>query len=265
MLSSDVAVKLLNVILFRQTAVENNYNAPRHYSALSFRLTSGATYVTMDGETIDACPGTISFIPEDVGYYRTSEGEDLYVFHFSLYNYVDKHIQVFYPQDKEKYRVLFEEARNAWEDRKTGYAYHATALFYQILYELECDGAFGKIPRAQFLLDGERYMVANFDNPNLSISDVSRHCGMSDAYFRRLFHEQYGVSPKQYLHTLRMQRAMALLYAGAHTQTQIAHMVGFEDVKYFRTAFKAYTGRSIREYLKDPDFVEGLNSPARQY
>ncbi len=258
MLSDDIAVRLLNVILFREGRTNIN-NPNRHFSALSFRLSSSARFYT-DGRMLEARPGSISFVPEDVSYRRESEGEELLVFHFSLYNCVDKRLQVFNPPDPEKYRALFEEARDVWEAHTPGYRYRATSIFYEILSELERDGALGRHPGVQMLIEGERYLNEHYADPTLSIAAVAKHCGVSDAYFRRAFHKHYGTSPKQYLHGLRMQRAMSLLHANVYTQTEVAHMAGFGDVKYFRTAFKIYTGRSIRAFMDDPDYIKGMHA-----
>ncbi len=256
MLSDDIAVRLLNVILFRQGQV-NQKTARRSFSALSFRITSSAKFYS-DGEIIEAGPGSISFVPEDVDYRRESPGEELIVFHFNLYNCVDKKIQVFTPEDTERYYQLFMKARNVWEAREAGYRYRTTAIFYEILTALERDGALRRLPKARFLIEGERYLSDRYADPDLSISDVARHSGVSEAYFRRAFHEEWGGSPKQYLLTLRMQKAMSLLGANEYSQSEVARLSGFRDVKYFRAAFKAYTGRSVSEYRKDPDYVAGI-------
>ncbi len=260
MLSNDIAVRLLNVMLFRQEKSSPKIEK-RPYSALSFRLTSNAKFYTED-EVTDAPVGSVTFVPEQAVYRRDSEHENLLVFHFSLYNNADKKIQVFLPADTERYRALFMEAYEVWEAREIGYRYRATAIFYRILEELEKDGALHPMPHARFLTEGERYLSTGYANPDLSVADAARCAGVSEAYFRRAFHIQYGVSPKQYLLSLRMQRAMSLLQANMHSQSEVARLTGFRDVKYFRAAFKAYTGRSISEYRQNPDYIAGMRGLA---
>ncbi len=257
MLSDDIAVKLLNVVLYRELWRVERLNERRPFSALSFRISSTARF-SVGGKVIEAPAGSISFVPEDVEYRRESDHEELLVFHFSLYNCVDKRIQVFQPEDPEKYRVLFERARDIWEAHEVGYRYRATSIFYEILYEMERDGALQHQSQTRFLIEAERYMNLEHADPSLSIADLARRAGVSEAYFRRTFREQYGVSPKQYLLTLRMQHAISLIHAGEHSQAEVAGLTGFRDVKYFRAAFKSYIGKSVRDYRDNPDYIDGM-------
>ena len=52
------------------------------------------------------------------------------------------------------------------------------------------------------------------------------------------------------LRALRMQHACAMLETGDFSVQQIAEASGFSDVKYFRTAFRAYYGMTCGEYCR---------------
>ena len=66
----------------------------------------------------------------------------------------------------------------------------------------------------------------------------------------RLFKEETGQSPLQYLHDLRMQKAAELLLTGFKKVSEIADEVGFPQVGYFNRVFKACYGCSPLIYRK---------------
>jgi AraC-like DNA-binding protein len=59
------------------------------------------------------------------------------------------------------------------------------------------------------------------------------------------------MSPKQYLDDVRIEHAKVLLESAYYTQAEIAARCGFDDVKYFRTAFKHHTGKTPGAYMKE--------------
>ena len=70
---------------------------------------------------------------------------------------------------------------------------------------------------------------------------------MSPAYFSRSFKAAFGETPHQYLMSRRMERAKALLRAGA-TVTDVCMAVGFSSLGSFSTQFKRLVGESPSAY-----------------
>ncbi len=80
-------------------------------------------------------------------------------------------------------------------------------------------------------------------DPELRISQLPGLCGMSDTYFRALFVDCYGVTPKKYILGRRLAHAKALLDNGEYDSiTQAARLSGFEDPLYFSKVFKNHYG-----------------------
>jgi AraC-like DNA-binding protein len=72
---------------------------------------------------------------------------------------------------------------------------------------------------------------------------------MSEVYFRRLFKEEYGVSPQKFIIDLRIQNAVALISTGYYSLKEVALMSGYSDYKYFSIEFKKAMGVSPSQYI----------------
>jgi YesN/AraC family two-component response regulator len=77
---------------------------------------------------------------------------------------------------------------------------------------------------------------------HFSLSALAREVGMSKYRLSHRFHEVLGVTFRDYLLRVRLQRAEALLAAGQLSITEVAQNVGFGDLPRFDKVFKRYTG-----------------------
>lgn len=82
----------------------------------------------------------------------------------------------------------------------------------------------------------------------LSIEELARQLGYHRAHLFHAFKARTGLSPKQYLMKVRMDKAKQLLTGVALTVDQIASSVGFNDALYFSRQFRKITGMSPSEY-----------------
>lgn len=85
---------------------------------------------------------------------------------------------------------------------------------------------------------------------SVSVGDIAGSLYMSSHYLGEYFKKRNGISIKDYLLYLRMQKAFMYLKEGNMTVSQIAESVGFDTVQYFSTKFKAYYGISPAKYLE---------------
>lgn len=81
----------------------------------------------------------------------------------------------------------------------------------------------------------------------IGIEELSRNLGYHRAHLFNAFKARTGLSPKQYLTKVRIEKAKELL-TGPLTIDQIASSVGFNDALYFSRLFKKSTGMSPSEY-----------------
>ena len=76
----------------------------------------------------------------------------------------------------------------------------------------------------------------------VTIHDLSDACGLSPAGFRRIFREEMGLSPRDYLQDRLLKRSMDLLLVGSMNVAEVAYECGFQDAFYFSRFFKKRTG-----------------------
>ena len=85
----------------------------------------------------------------------------------------------------------------------------------------------------------------NYSRPDYALDEVIRGMPFHYDYLRKLFKKEVGVSPLEYMTTLRMKSAETLLTAmwtNEYSVSEIAQMCGFEDALYFSRVFKKYYG-----------------------
>jgi AraC-like DNA-binding protein len=76
------------------------------------------------------------------------------------------------------------------------------------------------------------------------VQELAGRAGYSTDHFVRLFQAATGQSPKEFMIAQRLERAVALLKGSSHTVTQIAGMLGYEDLGFFSRQFKENIGTS---------------------
>ncbi len=114
----------------------------------------------------------------------------------------------------------------------------------------------------QTLQDGEdqalpdvilRFVDENFCIPQLSIQYIAEHFGVSCKYISLVFKKRLDTTYLQYLHHLRINRAMTLLESVAYTMEQVAEMCGYTNQLTFRRNFKSCTGVTPSEFRDNLD------------
>lgn len=240
--------QLLEVL--RYTPKNKTVHTPaRSFYALSFRL-KGTGRLSTKTENLIAKENDLALVPANLGYEHAARDEDIIVFHFGVLDQPFRSLSVHTPAEPQKYRTLFLQALQLWQNKEVGYLYRCQAVFYEILALMEREGMLHRTQRDPLMAECRTYIDTHFEEPDLTIAALARRFGCSEAYLRRRFTAAYNCAPKAYLSYRRLGRAAGLLELGFYTQTEIAEMCGYKDVKYFRTAFKTHFGRSITQYLK---------------
>ncbi len=95
--------------------------------------------------------------------------------------------------------------------------------------------------------DVSNYIVRNIDN-GLSLQTVAEDLYINKTYLSEVFKQKTGIPFIEYLTAVKMERAKQLISSGDIKPDQVADILGYKDLEYFRKNFKKYTGKSITEF-----------------
>ncbi|SFD75875.1 iron complex transport system substrate-binding protein [Paenibacillus catalpae] len=95
-----------------------------------------------------------------------------------------------------------------------------------------------------------RYMHVHYAEP-INLEHLAGLLAFSQRHLTRLFKQQTGFSPIDYLVRYRMEKAKGLLTSTDASLQQIAASVGYPDVYFFSRMFKKITGQSPIKYKEE--------------
>lgn len=108
-------------------------------------------------------------------------------------------------------------------------------------------------PDEAFLKTVFEQLSSNLDKPDFNVAELSGMLSMSRSLVYKKIKMLTGLSPTEYIRSLRLQEAAKLLRSHKYKVFEVVYMVGFSDLKYFRQSFAKEFGVSPSEYMKNPD------------
>jgi transcriptional regulator GlxA family with amidase domain len=92
--------------------------------------------------------------------------------------------------------------------------------------------------------------IAEHYHESSPVSAMVRLSGLAERSFKRRFQQATGMSPLEYVHTLRLEEAKQMLEAGAQPIEAIANEVGYEDAGFFSRLFKRSVNLTPAQYRR---------------
>lgn len=107
----------------------------------------------------------------------------------------------------------------------------------------------------EFATKIQEVIAGQLADENFSIDTLAEQLHMSRSNFYRKVKALSGMSPNDYLKTLRMNRAAELIMSGTRI-AEVSQQVGFTSSSYFAKCFKSQYGVLPKEYTGQPPLVE---------
>ena len=203
-------------------------------------VANGKTHFWFDGrEEIVSAGYMVLYNPEVFWIHFTgSDVKNILAYHgISL----DEH--VFYCGVLPDYKALFRKIIQELQLCRYGYEDYIASLFNDILLLVDRQ-QHEQIERAA------AYFNENY-NTKISIDDYAESLHISTNWFIHNFKQYAGMSPAQYILSLRMVNAQSLLERTTYNIKEISEIVGYENPLYFSRVFKKEIGKSPAQYRKE--------------
>lgn len=92
--------------------------------------------------------------------------------------------------------------------------------------------------------------IAEHYNETAPVAAMARLSGLAERSFKRRFQQATGMSPLEYVHTLRLEEAKHLLESTDRPVEAIANEVGYEDAGFFSRLFRRKVNLAPGQYRK---------------
>jgi signal transduction histidine kinase/ligand-binding sensor domain-containing protein/AraC-like DNA-binding protein len=135
--------------------------------------------------------------------------------------------------------------------------------FYRNLFlpdsHVESNGSLNPLDE-KFLQSIYDLLKGNIEKPDFNINELCDVLNMSRSLVYKKVKTLTGLSPVEYIRSLRMQEAAKLLKTRQYKVFEVVYMVGFSDLKYFRQCFSKEFGFSPSEFIKQSEVGDSQSS-----
>lgn len=135
---------------------------------------------------------------------------------------------------------------------------HLYSVMLSILWRVGVNGAEKQANHHVML--AEDFIKANIAE-KLSLEEISAACGLNNAHLSRVFKSELGMTPIEYVRSLRVAMACRLLVGTNIPIKEVAIRVGMGDLQRFnkaiRETFKC-SPRKLREQKASPDIYQSM-------
>lgn len=222
---------------------------------LSFCRDGGRITYVMNGQRYVSDRSCAILLPMGATYelYGDEEGEFTLINFYGEISTFDGGFYVTPLRHTTPYLLDFDRLHTLWMSDEHTLRSEQMALIYTLLARLAAEQSRETVDTLTPLLAPAMERLSHeLFSPELTVTTLASDANLSETYFRRLFKQLHGVSPKHYISERRIQRAKQLLREHSAPVSVIAEHCGFSSLYHFSRAFKTVTGMSPSEYMQDP-------------
>jgi AraC family transcriptional regulator len=175
--------------------------------------------------------------------YHTSSSSDFYFDHAAL------------PCNKELRSIIEYFMREA-RYKQTGYKFIIESLSTQMAVTLLRNAKYNtskkvltnKLHESKNMNKVIEFLREHYNSNDYSTEDIARLANLSAYHFIRVFKQQTGQTPYEYLMDIKLEKAKEMLKSKNYTIIEICFSCGFTNHSHFTTTFKKRVGVTPSEY-----------------
>lgn len=210
-------------------------------------------HIFTDGTVMERIPGDIILVPKGSSYHlEVDKPFDTFNISFSLMEDIELKPFLFHAQNNTKLLERFKTAYSIWISKKPGYRDKALSELYQIIHTMKKHYFTDYLPKEKYnvIKPAMEYIHENYHSKRIKVEYLAEMCKITPEYFRDIFKRLYGTSPLDYIQNLQINHAKQLMDSGAYTISEIAEMLGFDELSQFSRKFKKVAGISPKDFKK---------------
>lgn len=245
---------------YEQTIPDKVFSfTPKQYYVVHLVIAGHGTFVNKH-QTFKLKKGDMFFInPGELPHYYP-DPKDPWTYVWLGFGGVNAHDYLDYAGVSVKSPILHDDevqtARNLLETIYFTYSDHghldlnSLGLAYQFMAAIARIGRKNelKLNVAHRHFNSAKQFIYNNYEFEISIEDTASNVGVSPNYLSSIFQSIIGLSTKQFLISVRMERAKQLLLMSEVPIKEVGQKVGIKNALYFSSAFKKYSGLSPEQY-----------------
>ncbi len=248
---TDVALAI-HVPLTSRRYIHTN----RPYHGLIFNdAESERDYCFSDGTVLHTKSQQLFYLPRGSSYKivddKTVTKNTCYAINFSA-DLSDKPFTVSF-RNPEPIEKLFKNAILAWKRQDAFCDVFIRKTLYEIILAAakEQQKKYSPASTNVLIAPALNMIRSEFTRNDISVSELAKLCGISEAYLRRIFMNKYGVSPKEYIIDMRIAYAKQLLSSEEFSVSTIATMCGYAEPTHFSREFTRRVGVSPSNFKNE--------------
>ncbi len=246
-------ISKINACIFVEKGTGQKIHKNRPFHGLVIELNGIKKYIFDNGKTMEVYPNDVFYLPKFSNYkVENIKAGDCIAVNFELADQNITYPHFVLKQETGKYEKDFQKLLENWNSQKNGQMNLCYMYLYKIICNIQKDFSAQYVPSKtkQLAHKGGEYITQNIGDYTLTVETVSKEIGISPEYFRKIFSDVFGCSPRKFIIDLRMEKAKELILLKEFTIGEISKMCGYDSESYFSSEFKRIVGCTPSEYGK---------------